>query len=132
MSNRSEGNKFERELADILFRNGCWVHLLQQNSAGQPADIIATKNGNCWLIDCKVCSVSKFALSRVEPNQELAMLVWRQRNGTNGWFALKFGDKVYMLSHGIMTKVRKSYLTEAEVEECSMKLGDWMVSAGIV
>ena len=38
--NRSVGGRFEQELARKLADAGFWVHVLQQNKAGQPADII--------------------------------------------------------------------------------------------
>ena len=44
ISNKKLGNSFEEEFAELLYEHGFWVHLLQQNAAGQPADIIATKN----------------------------------------------------------------------------------------
>jgi Holliday junction resolvase len=67
MSNRSLGNRFETELSEILSAYGFWVHQLSQNSAGQPANVIAVKNGKAYLIDFKVCSTDKgYALDRME------------------------------------------------------------------
>lgn len=56
MSNKKIGNGFEAEFCEKLFQNGYWVHNLAQNAAGQPADVVAVKNGVPYLIDCKVCS----------------------------------------------------------------------------
>ena len=44
MSNKSNGTAFEREFAEMLSERGFWVHLLKNNSNGQPFDVIATKN----------------------------------------------------------------------------------------
>ena len=51
--NRTTGNRFEQELSDILAEHGFWVHVMQQNKAGQPADIVAMRGRFHTLIDCK-------------------------------------------------------------------------------
>ena len=89
ISNKKLGNSFEEEFAELLYEHGFWVHLLQQNSAGQPADIIATKNKTPLLIDCKQCTNNRFPLSRIEDNQHSAMDLWRDRGNGEPWFALK-------------------------------------------
>ena len=58
-SNRKTGTTFESELCEILSQNGFWAHNLAQNSAGQPADVIAVRNKTAYLIDCKVSPVSE-------------------------------------------------------------------------
>ena len=65
MSNKKIGNGFEAEFCEKLFQNGYWVHNLSQNAAGQPADVVAVKNGVPYLIDCKVCSGKVFSVSRI-------------------------------------------------------------------
>ena len=57
-NNKKLGNDFESRFCEILYSEGFWVHNLAQNSAGQPADVIAARNGKTYLIDCKVCSLS--------------------------------------------------------------------------
>ena len=52
MSNKKIGNGFETEFCEKLFQNGYWVHNIAQNAAGQPADVIAVRNGVAFLIDC--------------------------------------------------------------------------------
>ena len=79
MSNKKIGNDFEAELCEMLSLYGFWCHNLAVKSEGQPADVIAARNGKAYLIDCKVCSTNKgFALSRMEENQELAMTLWKE------------------------------------------------------
>lgn len=97
MINRKLGNQFEAELCEILSDHGFWVHNLAQNSAGQPADVIAVKDGQAFLIDCKVCSNSKFQFSRIEENQDLSMSLWRDCGNGLGWFALKFDTSIYLV-----------------------------------
>ena len=88
--NRSQGNRFEQELAEILGQRGFWVHVMQQNKAGQPADIIAVKGKYHTLIDCKLVSDDKgFAFERVEENQKFAMRMFHRRCGELCYFALK-------------------------------------------
>ena len=98
MSNRSVGNKFETELCDKLASNGFWAHCMKQSAAGQPADVICARNGEAWLIDCKVCEGTRFDFSRVEPNQYLAMRRWADTGNGSGWFAIKMKGEIYMLS----------------------------------
>lgn len=98
MSNRGTGTKFETALCEMLADTGFWAHNLAQNKHGQPADIIAVKNGKAYLIDCKVCSTDKgFPFSRVEENQRCAMELWEECGNGSGWFAVSLPNgEVYM------------------------------------
>ena len=102
MSNKKLGNSFETELCERLAEKGFWAHNLAQNAAGQPADVIAVKCGEAFLIDCKVCSQGKFQYSRIEENQDLSMELWRDCGNGRGWFALKFETETYMVDHESM------------------------------
>lgn len=129
MNNKKSGNQFEVELCEILSKHGFWTHNLAQNSAGQPADVIAVKNGSAYLIDCKVCSIGHFALRRIEENQDLAMELWRECGNGVGWFALKFGDKIYMVSKATLDALKHRYATLSEklVATHKMSLDEWLV-----
>lgn len=112
MNNRRLGNAFEQMLAEDLKEHGFWVHLLTQNQAGQPADLIAARNGRAYLIDCKVCTSKGFRLSRIEPNQETAMTAWGRSGNGDGWFALCMGDMtegcdIYMVGLGQLLDLRE-------------------------
>lgn len=109
MINRKLGNQFEAELCEILSQHGFWVHNLAQNSAGQPADVIAVKEGQAYLIDCKVCSQGKFQYSRIEENQDLAMELWEECGNGCGLFALKFDTEIYMVDLQAITGCSKHY-----------------------
>ena len=128
MNNKKSGNQFETELCEILSKNGFWCHNLAQNSAGQPADVIAVKNGNAYLIDCKVCSNGKFSLNRIEENQSLAMELWRECGNSTGWFALKFGDNIYMVPLATLQAIRniRTTITEMFAAKGCYKLDDWV------
>ncbi len=98
MSNRATGTRFEQELCELLAEHGFWAHNLTQNQAGQPADIIAVKGNYAVLIDCKVCSTNSFRLSRIEENQEMAMLRWYATGNDHSYFALKMlSGEIYMM-----------------------------------
>lgn len=99
VSNRCMGNTFESDFCEMLSAKGFWCHNLKQNVSGQPADVIAVKDGKAFLIDCKVCEKDAFPLSRIESNQKTAMTYWRLCGNGNGWFALKTSQGVYMIEY---------------------------------
>lgn len=132
MNNKTIGNKFETDLCEMLSHSGFWVHLLNANKAGQPADIIAVRNKVSYLIDAKVCSNNIFPLSRIEENQDLAMELWYECGNGIGWFALKineFDPQIYMISHYVMKsyKDRKHSLSAAEIMELGIPIEKWVM-----
>lgn len=98
-TNRKDGLQFETELCEKLAGFGWWAHNAAQTAAGQPADVIAVRCNHAVLIDCKVCSGDKFQMSRVEPNQESAMALWYERGNNSAYFALKYGENIYMMHY---------------------------------
>ena len=132
MSNRSSGNRFEMELSRTLAKEGFWCHVMQQNKAGQPADVIAIKGRYHTLIDCKVISGDRavFPFSRVEENQRYAMSRFHDRGGHVSWFALKMPDgSVRMLSYFVILRLEKSgrkSLSGEELERYTNPLDVWL------
>lgn len=129
MINKKLGNKFEKELSEILYNAGYWVHLLNQNKNGQPADIIAIKNKKAYLIDAKVCSLEKFAFKRVEENQRLSMQMFIECGNTTPYFALKARNEIYMLSYKTirdLIKQDKKQLDFAEINKYGTRLNTWL------
>ena len=129
--NRTVGGKFEQELSDKLAEAGYWSHVMQQNKAGQPADIIAVKGKFHTLIDCKVISGDKgFPFSRVEDNQKLAMRTFQRRCGELCYFALKLPDEsVWMISMERIETLKgrgKKRLTEDEIRTQTWSLENWL------
>ena len=127
--NKKLGNKFEKELSEILYNAGYWVHLLNQNKNGQPADIIAVKNKKAYLIDAKVCSLEKFAFKRVEENQRLSMQMFIECGNTTPYFALKARNEIYMLSYKTirdLIKQGKKQLDFAEINKYGTRLSTWL------
>ena len=126
-SNKRTGNRFEWELCNILSKHGYWAHNFAQNSAGQPADVIAVKDGFAELIDCKVCSHGFFSVKRIEENQQYSMQLWAQYNNGVGWFAVKFGENVYMATLNSLLEANRANLPEAWFKKNCILLEDWVI-----
>ena len=126
MSNKKIGNGFEAEFCEKLFQNGYWVHNLAQNASGQPADVIAVRNSVPFLIDCKVCSGKVFNLSRIEDNQRMAMKLWDDCGNGTGWFAVKFGENIYMSGIWQFDLADKANLSEEWFIEYAEPLEEWL------
>lgn len=128
MTNKKMGNDFENRFVEILSQEGYWCHLFAQNQAGQPADVIAVRNGKAYLIDCKVCSNRGFALSRMEENQDLAMEHWKNCGNGAGWFAVLTGESIFMIPHFTVKGFRKkqAVMSESEMLEYGMPLVKWL------
>jgi len=132
--NRTNGGKFEQELSHTLAENGFWVHVMQQNKAGQPADLIAVKGRYHTLIDCKVVSDGKgFSFDRVEENQRMAMRMFQRKCYELCYFAIRLPDgSVWMVSMERIETLRlrgKLRLTETEIRESTWKLESWLKSS---
>lgn len=128
-TNKKLGNKFETEFCETLFQEGFWTHNLAQNSAGQPADVIAVRNGKAYLIDCKVCINDTFQFSRIESNQHTAMTLWKQSGNGYGWFALQLSNKdIYMIDHDLMIalSLTQSSIGEYLITHYGLPLGMWL------
>ena len=130
MTNKKLGNGFEQELCEILAEYGFWTHNLAMNKSGQPADVIAVRNKQAYLIDAKVVSSSRgFALSRVEENQDLAMDLWSRQGNGQGWFAFKLPtNEIYMMPH-ICVKalmVSQSTLSVIEIFQMGKSIDKWV------
>ena len=128
VSNKKIGNGFEAEFCEKLFQNGYWVHNLAQNAAGQPADVVAVKNGVPYLIDCKVCSGKVFSVSRIEDNQRMAMTLWRECLNGEGWFAVKFGENIYMITLSRLDSMVSKNLPEELFQRFALTFEEWLVA----
>lgn len=128
-NNKKMGSTFEQELCERLSEYGFWVHVLNANKAGQPADIIAVRNKTAHLIDAKVCSTRGFALSRMEENQELAMELWKECGNGQGWFALKVPTgEIYMIPLICIQGYKRvqAYLSFSDIHTLGKPLEKWV------
>lgn len=124
--NRTIGGRFEAELCELLAEYGWWSHCLSQNQVGQPADVIAVKNDIAVLIDCKVCANDKFALSRIEANQEGAMTLWEARGNHECWFAMKLTDgTIYMVHFDDLKQLEQQGVKSISDFSEYMSIGEW-------
>lgn len=129
MTNKKIGNDFESQLCELLSSRGFWCHNFAVKKEGQPADIIAVRNGKAHLIDCKVCSTSKgFSLSRVEENQELAMTRWSDCGNGDGWFAFLVDDSVYFMQHCVIAHLPEggSYISPVVIMDYGIPFDRWI------
>ena len=127
-SNRKVGNDFASDLCEIFAEHGFWIHNFAQQIAGQPADVIAVRNGRAYLIDCKVCSTSKgFSLKRMEENQDLSMTLWQECGNGEGWFAILLAGQIYMIPHTVIKAYSKlqSTLSPKEITLLGRSVEDW-------
>lgn len=119
--NKLIGNHFEQEFCDYLAEHGFWAHNMAQTAAGQPADVVAVKDGIGYLIDCKVCENDRFRLSRIEENQETAMTRWELCGNFPGLFALKLTDgSVWMIHLGPLLALRTAGVSSINAEKIRM------------
>ena len=129
MINKKLGNDFEQELCQILADAGYWVHNFASKKTGQPADIIAVKNGKAYLIDAKECTREIFPLKRMEYNQELSMGLWIECGNIEPYFALKARNEVYMVDYTtVMDLIRdgKKQLNLEDMNKYGTRLATWL------
>ena len=100
MNNKQAGNKFERDFCEQLASDGFWAHFMGGSKNGQPADIIAVRNEEAYLIDAKDCQNDVFEFRRIEDNQDMAMRYWEMCGNNQGLFALNTSEGIYMLQYG--------------------------------
>ena len=127
--NKKLGNDFEKELSEILYDAGYWVHLLNQNKNGQPADIIAVKNRMAFLIDAKVCTYEVFPFRRIEDNQQLAMDMWIECGNVEPYFALKCRNEIYMVGYRTikdLMKKGKKQLNLEDMNKYGTRISTWL------
>ena len=133
--NRTTGNRFEQELSHILAEHGFWVHVMQQNKAGQPADIIAAKGKFHTLIDCKVCDNGFFSFDRIEDNQRSAMKLFFRKAGELCYFALKLPDgSIRMVSIERCETLKgrgKKRISAEDMAKETWHLDDWLDSSDV-
>ena len=133
MINKKLGNDLEQELCKILADAGYWTHNFASKKNGQPADIIAVKNGEAYLIDAKECTREIFPLKRMEYNQELSMGLWIECGNITPYFALKARNEIYMVDYTtVMELIRKDkkQLNLEDMNKYGTRLATWLNSNG--
>ena len=129
MINKKLGNDFEQELCEILADAGYWTHNFANRKNGQPADIIAVKNGKAYLIDAKECTREIFSLKRMEYNQELSMGLWIECGNIEPYFALKCRNEIYMVSYVTINTLMQKGKKQLNIEDMSKygtRIATWL------
>lgn len=102
LNNKKLGNKFEKDFMDLLAKKGYWVTFLEgkANIGSQPADLMACKNNIPYLIDCKTLSNKNgiFNLNRLEENQRLAYIKFRNCGNLNYYLAILWNNNIYIIN----------------------------------
>ena len=95
-NNKQIGAKFEQEFVEILAKEGFWAHFLAPSPTGaQPFDVI----GYAYCFDCKTSVKPIFPITRLEDNQILAFEKWLKCGGQEPMIAVKYNNKVYLISY---------------------------------
>ena len=127
--NKKIGNDFEQELCQIFADAGYWTHNFANRKNGQPADIIAVKDGRAFLIDAKVCMYESFPFRRIEDNQRLAMDMWQECGNGTSYFALKARNEVYIVAYDTikdLQKKGKKQLNFEDMNKYGTRLATWL------
>lgn len=120
MNNKRLGTEFERECEELLKAEGYWVHFISPNGSGsQPFDIIASKDDNPIVIDCKTSSKKVFPYSRLEENQILSMELWMARGNKKAFVFVKYKESIYKIPYLMLKGLRNVDLEK--YENCRIK-----------
>ena len=136
-NNKTSGNRFEQDFANLLAEHGFWAHVMQQSKAGQPADIIAVKGKFHTLIDCKEISDTDkgFPFSRCEENQRLAMDAFTKRCGELCYFVMKLPDgEIRLVSYSRIKRLEGAgykSITPRMMESETWNLDAWFESSEV-
>lgn len=114
-SNKLKGDEYEKEVVELLFQRGFWVHFIERNKAGaQPFDIIAVKDGKAYAIDCKTLDDKEkyFRLSRLEDNQITAFERWLQCGNDMPLVFVKHNGATVVVKYGDLIRDGKVNVDE--------------------
>lgn len=100
MNNKRLGTEFEREVVRLLSKQGYWVHFITPNESGsQPFDVIASKNNEPLVLDCKTSVTKWFRFDRLEENQKMAMELWLEKGNKKAFVYIKYAEKIYAIPY---------------------------------
>ena len=99
-SNKEIGTAFERRFCNWLAGRGYWVHFIAPDSRGaQPFDVIAAKDGQTMVVDCKTSSRPIFSIDRLEENQRFAFEKWMACGNSEPIIAILYKDNLYLINY---------------------------------
>lgn len=127
MSNKSDGENFEKEVLNILKENNFWATKLKEKENGGPFDIVATKNNIFYSLEAKrISNGTKFNLNRVETNQISAfkrLLKVKSSNYSYFIFKTKFGT--FLLKSEVVIKHIEDNEKAIDVSD-GIKFENWL------
>lgn len=115
MNNKKLGTEFEREVVKLLSQKGYWVHFITPDASGkQPFDIIASKDNEPFVADCKTSSARWFNISRLEDNQIMAFDLWLRTGNSSAFIFIKYNEKIYQIPYRMLKGLKRINLEECE------------------
>ena len=119
MNNKTIGNQFEKEYAEILSKQGFWVTFItpKATNGSQPCDLIAIKDDIAFLIDCKTSESKLFPLKRIEQNQREAFRKYQHCGNMNYYLAIKHENKIYKIDMAEIDFKQKNINLEGRTHE---------------
>ena len=113
MNNKKLGTEFEREIVELLSNRGFWVHFISPDNRGaQPFDIIAVKDGEVIVGDCKTSVRKKFDFWRLESNQMMAFEKWLACGNHGAYVFVKHNNEIYFIPYEMLRDDKKINLDE--------------------
>ena len=100
MNNKVLGNTFERLFVEKLKDNGFWAHFIEPNRSGaQPFDVIAIRDGQTYVFDCKTSMKDSIGMNRLQLNQEFAFEKIQQAGCWHTYLAVLHEGRVYCVHY---------------------------------
>ena len=118
MNNKRAGTRLERAFCQQLAKDGFWVYFTNGNK--QPADIIAVRDLNAYLIDVKNCKNDRFVFNRIEDNQRSSMQRFDECGNNKGLFALNTSKGIFMLRYDIVQYLEAKKKKSINIEDIKM------------
>lgn len=127
MSNKSDGENFEKEVLNILKENNFWATKLKEKENGGPFDIVATKNNTFYSLEAKrINNGTKFNLNRVESNQISAFKRLLKVNSSNySYFIFKTKFGTFLLKSEAVIKHIEDNEKAIDVSD-GIKFENWL------
>lgn len=129
MSNKSDGTRFERKFAEILYMKGFWVLNIPDGKNGQPFDIIAVRDRQAYAFDCKACEGHRFDFSRIEENQRNAFAAWESAGNNPAMLAIQFPEGIYMMYYEDIRRLEERgvrSIARTNIRHYGTELGQWL------
>ena len=120
MNNKKLGTEFERDVAKAFKEAGWWVHFITPDNRGaQPFDVIAVKNDEVIIGDCKTSSTKRFNINRLEDNQINAFDYWMRCGNNTPALFVRYLNDVFAVDYTVLKEQGS-----VDLYEC-LKVGEY-------